>query len=685
MTTERLAKRRRVLSDPAPDGDASSNAITDFTSKTFLETAPNWSLEQKYEQRAHKKTKEDQQSFRLPIKTVEGRVEHVPYTLFNAEDSSSVLDFEEGSQDTEHLSSDASEPIEEARAVLLPQQVMNAKINLAKIAAQINEDPEGNVDALNKLAEYSKSSHFTIVKLGLATQVAVYRDIMPGYRIQPLATNDKHERVSKEVRRLRHFEQTLVKSYGAFVQGLASFAKGDSVVSPNESLSASSAAVTCACNLLLAAPHFNFRKELLKVIIESLFRRGSDFAYQKCIDTLETLFREDEDGMPSFEAVTLLVKSIRDRRYSVHERVINVFLHLRLLSEFSSKASIERVDKFPSEEHRSEKRKSQRHFRTKRQRKLIKEEKRLDKDFREADAIVSHEHRDKLQADTLKSVFGLYFRILKERTGHLMGPVLEGLAMYAHLINQDFFGDLLEVLRHLINECDLVETTELSEDGASLVNASMVGSQKPERSSLLCINTAIALLAGQDVAKSASSLGLDLTYFTDHLYTTLFNHVMNPDIEGSNHMKELSNAKDTDLLPPEQKRRSPSRINVQTTAVLLIRALSCSLTPRSTSPLRLAAFIKQLYIGSLQLPERSCSAFMALLNDLTRDQGRKVAPLWTTEERKGDGVFDALTKNPGASNPFATNIWDGELLKHHFCPAVRNAVRGVEHTISAEA
>ena len=679
MTTERLAKRRRSFFDSAPDGDVSSDAIEDSASKTFLESATNWSLEQKYEQRAHKKTKGDQQSFRLPIKTVEGRVEHVPYTPFNEEDSSSVLDFEEGSPNPEHLSSDAPEPIEEARCVLLPQQVMNAKTNLAKIAAQINEDPECNVDALNKLADYSKSSHFTIVKLGLATQVAVYRDIIPGYRIQPVTTNDKHERVSKEVRRLRHFEQTLVKAYGAFVQGLASFAKGDCVVSPTESMGASSAAVTCACNLLLAAPHFNFRKELLKIIIESLFRRGDDLAHQKCINTLETLFREDEDGMPSFEAVTLLVKSIKDRRYSVHERVINVFLHLRLLSEFSSKASRDRVEKSPSDDHVSEKRKGQRHFRTKRQRKLIKEEKRLDRDFREADAVVGHEHRDKLQADTLKSVFGLYFRILKERTGHLMGAVLEGLAMYAHLINQDFFGDLLEVLRHLISESDLAETTGLSEGSATLVNASTVGSQKPERSSLLCVNTAIALLAGQDVAKSASSLGLDLTYFTDHLYTTLFNHVMNPDIESSNHVK------DTDLLHPEKKRSSPSRINVQTAAVLLIRALSSGLTPRSTSPLQLAAFIKQLYIGSLQLPERSCSAFMALLNDLTRDQGRKVAPLWTTEERKGDGVFDALTKTPGASNPFATNIWDGELLKHHFCPAIRDAVRGVERTISAEA
>ena len=78
----------------------------------------------------------------------------------------------------------------------------------------------------------------------------------------------------------------------------------------------------------------------------------------------------------------------------------------------------------------------------------------MEKDFKEADAVVSHEDREKVQSETLKMVFVTYFRILKIRSPHLTGAVLEGLAKYAHLINQDFFGDLLEALKDIISQAN---------------------------------------------------------------------------------------------------------------------------------------------------------------------------------------------------------------------------------------
>lgn len=43
----------------------------------------------------------------------------------------------------------------------------------------------------------------------------------------------------------------------------------------------------------------------------------------------------------------------------------------------------------------------------------------------QADANVLHEERDRMQSECLKAVFATYFRILKLRTPHLMGAVLE--------------------------------------------------------------------------------------------------------------------------------------------------------------------------------------------------------------------------------------------------------------------
>lgn len=56
------------------------------------------------------------------------------------------------------------------------------------------------------------------------------------------------------------------------------------------------------------------------------------------------------------------------------------------------------------------------------------------------------------QTEILKFVFVTYFRVLKT-VGHspLLSPVLEGLAKFAHLINVDFFSDLMAALQTLLN------------------------------------------------------------------------------------------------------------------------------------------------------------------------------------------------------------------------------------------
>jgi nucleolar complex protein 3 len=286
-----------------------------------------------------------------------------------------------------------------------------------------------------------------------------------------------------------------------------------------------------------------------------------------------------------------------------------------------------------------------------------------------------------MQAETLKLVFVTYFRILKMRTPNLMGAVLEGLARYAHLINQQFFGDILEALKDLIGHAetgdDLVdpEDEEVEEDEESQRNLT--------REALLCIITAFALLEGQDAAKSQAQLSLDLSFFVTHLYRTLHALALNPDIELS--------AKSLHLPDPNAPATTTStnKVNVQTTTVLLLKSLSSVLTPklgaRAVPPLRVAAFTKQLMLSSLHLPEKSCLAITGLLENITKIHEKKVSALWNTEERRGDGVFDALSIEVEGSNPYAATVWEGELLRKHFSPEVRARLKIVEKNVAAKS
>ena len=641
--------------------------------KAFFKQAAGWNLEQDYEQRPRKKRKEkEKENLRLPVKTAEGRIERLPVPEPQQDDPENWLESEKDEAENALVPEEPSVPIR--------QQILDAKEELARLAILINEDPEEHADVFKALGSVASSRSPTIKKLALATQLSVYKDVIPGYRIRPITEENQTERVSKDVKKLRFFEQALVSSYQSYLKDLAVCARRNRKDSTKVDAVMATVAISCACALLLAVPHFNFRGELLKIVIGKLSgkRIGPDFV--KCRDTLVQFFRDDDDGARSLDAVGLLARMMKARNFQIHESVLNTFLHLRLLSEFSNKASQTSVDKVEVNGAVGNKKiKAKKEFRTKRHRKILKERKAVEKDFKEADAIVSHEQRDRMQAETLKIVFVTYFRILKARIPHLMGAVLEGLARYAHLINQDFFGDLLEALKDLIRDAEeyLKPSISVDEDeNDDLVDAK--DQKDGTREALLCITTGFALLEGQDAARSASTLNLDLTFFTSTLYKSLHTLSLNPDLELSSKTLRLADPEDSEPQPLEA-----FRVNAKTTSALLLRALASVLTSKGVPPVRLAAFTKQVYTSSLHLPEKSTLATMGLTNNIVKTHGRKIGSLFDTEERRGDGIFDPWRGDLESSNPFASTIWEGELLRLHFSPGVRESARAVEKVLYA--
>ena len=67
-----------------------------------------------------------------------------------------------------------------------------------------------------------------IRKLAFLSQLAVFKDIIPGYRIQPLTDLEKNEKVSQMVQRSRDYEQGLVAVYQAYLQILEAELKSKS-------------------------------------------------------------------------------------------------------------------------------------------------------------------------------------------------------------------------------------------------------------------------------------------------------------------------------------------------------------------------------------------------------------------------------------------------------------------------
>ncbi|KAJ8123379.1 hypothetical protein O1611_g9605 [Lasiodiplodia mahajangana] len=432
--------KKRKLTPPQSDdeGDSRSNAKIQ---KSFFQNAAKWDLlEDQY--KARKGKKKEKENTRLPVKRG-GRVEAVFTPVEDLKESDDDWLEDQGDNSGEDDEAEEQKPPEEP-AIPVKQQIRNAKEELAKLATRLNEEPYENPGAFKALTKIGDSKIPAIVTLSLVTRMAIYKDLIPGYRIRPISEGGTGgEKLSKEVRTIWTFEQSLVSGYQAYVKELARYAKARKGEAGGDGIA--SVAITCASSLLTAHPHFNFRSDLINILVWKLSARRTDKDFEKALSALITLFTEDEEGRPSFEAVSTLCRMMKSKDFLVHESVLNLFLHLRLLSEFSGKASKDSVD-LPMESRKKQKKV----FRTKRERKQLKEERAFQKDMDQADANVLHEERDRMQSECLKAVFATYFKILKLRTPHLMGAVLEGLAKFSHLINQQFFGDLLEALKDLI-------------------------------------------------------------------------------------------------------------------------------------------------------------------------------------------------------------------------------------------
>ncbi|CAK7239288.1 MAG: hypothetical protein STHCBS139747_000718 [Sporothrix thermara] len=725
----RAPKRRRVSPSRAGGDDAAPNGID----KSYLKNAASWSLEENYAERSRKRSKKaakaEKVSDRLPIRTADGVMRPSANVALEDDPASDAEDdddpFGDNSDDDKKVAAAKDKAANDgsgarkaaariqAQNAQLPerQQIQNAKEELAKIALKLNENPEENSGSFKLLAQVSQQyTSITVQKMCLATQLTVYKDVIPGYRIRSFGEEaPTGERLSSDVRRIRAYEQSLLAGYQGYLRELMRLSKlRPSQVSSKASNSKQAkmakntnsladAALSCACSLLNAVPHFNFREDLLKIIVGKLSMRRVDASFVKCRAALETLFREDDEGRPSMEAVAMLSKMMKARDYWVDESVPNTFLHLRLLSEFSGKGSQDSVERTSEG-----KKKDKKEFRTKRQRKMMKEQKALDRDMAQADALVAHEERERMQSETLKLVFATYFRILKLRTPHLMGAVLEGLAKYAHLINQNFFGDLLEALKDLIRYSEEDAAREArgvngDEDGGAADGddeEDFAVARNPSREALLCTVTAYALLAGQDAHNAASDLHLDLSFFTTNLFRSLYPLALSPDIEKranslQQRLADAQAASSSDAAAAAAaalNQKNGAKVNLQTTTVLLIRCLTAVLLPhyniRSVPPLRLAAFTKQLMSASLHVPEKSSQALLALLYDVAHTHSKKISALWNTEERKGDGTFNPLSDTAEASNPFAATVWEGELLRKHYCPKVREGIKALEKNLT---
>ncbi|KAJ6502583.1 nucleolar complex-associated protein-domain-containing protein [Mycena sanguinolenta] len=636
------------LSDDDSDGSMLSSDL-DSDAEMPYETAPR-------KRRPSWESPPDQGIQKLPIKLPDGRIQKTGIKVKPLPTSEDTEESENGDDDEapdEPRREDVSTGARFGRPAVVDvvgnksraARIQGAKDQIASICQEIMADPENSLGLLRRLHTFSLASISTpshpdpiandaiIRKLAILSQLAVFKDIIPGYSIRALTDKEKAEKVSQMVARTRDWEQGLVVVYQTYLRALEAELKAKSELAD--------IALSAMCTLLTELTHFNFRINLMSCIVARLSKKSWDKSSDLCLDALIKVFRADLTGKASLEVVRLLNRMVKERRFNIHPTVLSCLLHLRLKTELGVRASESQTDK-PESTKRSSygkdaarrakgKPTAQPHL-SKKARKALKEKKEIDREFREAEAEVDKEERAVTHTETLKLLFVLYFRIIKNpRTTPLLPAALQGISKYAHLVNIDFFKDLLKVLKELVTR----EPDEEADDEDAF---------KDVQQRLQCIVTAFELLSGQGEA-----LNIDLSDFISALYALIM---------------PLSFA-DPGTGPAD----------------MLFRALDIVFSPRTfgaaAPPWRAAAFAKRLLTAALHWPPAAAVRALDFVGGLL-SKDPKLAALLSTEERALDGAYRPEVDDPQLCNPLGTCFWELVALSgQHWDPRVRAAAEKV--------
>ncbi|KAJ6232869.1 nucleolar complex protein [Anaeramoeba flamelloides] len=547
---------------------------------------------------------------------------------------------------------------------VLYKKIQEKKENISRISLLIIENPEKSINLVKKLFEYCSDEYKTIQQLSLLSLTRIYIDILPGYRIRKKTSKEKSVRLSKDVYKLNKFEEKLITYYEKFIEFLltkAGIKKSNNNNNNNNNNNKKKEkekekddkekrafgkfyflCIKSLCIIVESKPNFNFSEAICCSLVEKLSQKKSKTS-PLIFSTLIKVLSNDTEGTLSVKIVRKICQVLKTKNFAVNPLMLRTLLHinidperLKLLESLKNKQSITLDPKRIRKRNDKMKRKLPRNMKIKK-----KHQEGIKKDLEEAEAVHNQKARAHKDLDILNAMFLTFFRILKRAPqSKLLSITLEALAKFSHLINLDFFEDILAVMNDIITEqkVDLVK-------------------------SLFCIITSIKIIRRQETI-----LNTDLKEFSDKVYSHLIDLsdiVIQKSYE-KKHEKLLSSFN-------QNKQMNKSYlINNSKTESLLPLITECVelmfLNSKQLSITRVAGYIKKLSICTLHVDEGYAIALLTLIRKVIEKYPKTLQLL--DFETTSSGIFSLQVKSPEYSNPFSTSLWELSSLRNHFSQPV---------------
>ncbi|GMI85129.1 NucleOlar Complex associated 3 [Hibiscus trionum] len=530
------------------------------------------------------------------------------------------------------------------------------KRKLAELGMALLSDPEANIKSLKEMLQLAKDGDHSIVKLSLLSLLAVFKDIIPGYRIRLPTEKELEMKVSKEVKKMRFYESTLLSTYKGYLQKLLLLEKQPTF---------HHVVVRCVCSLLDAVPHFNFRESLLVAVVRNI---GStdDVVRRLCCSAIKSLFTNEgkHGGEATVEAVRLIADHVKAHDCQLHPDSVEVLMTLSFDDDLGKPEVQDDKNKMKNKKNKKRKNSEelnqlQGNDRKKSKKEIIaKMKEEVAADYKSVSYTPDVVERKRMQSEALSAVFETYFRILRhtmqssvassETNGNitssgsgahpLLAPCLNGLGKFSHLIDLDYIGDLMNYLKRLAARGS-------NSDSSSQKVQNLTVSER-----LRC-----CIVAFKVMRNNLDALNVDLQDFFVQLYNLALEY-------------------------------RPGRDQGEVLAEAL-KVMLCD--DRQHDMQKAAAFVKRLATFSLCFGSAESMAALVTLKQLLQ-RNVKCRNLLENDAGGGSVSGSIATKyqpygtDPSLSGALASVLWELNLLSKHYHPTISTLALGISNMNSAQ-
>lgn len=359
-----------------------------------------------------------------------------------------------------HLSVAASDLLNRCRRDVVGEQRL-----LAYVAERVSGNPEKELELFDVFFElHANGASAAVRTFALLSAVAVFKDLVPGYRIREPTEAERTQMKSKGVLSLERHEMALLQTYRRLLPALEAAMKRDAL-----------RYAFALAALVKAASDFNYQKRLLTTAVRYA-SCGDEDVRRAVAGGLQDMLEADT-RLESSKEVVLAVGSIAQQR-AAGKGAAGGGLHIELLQVFL-RLQVGRAEAAALQEDTGAMRDADDETR---------------RGLAEASITQSAAHLLKAEAELLYEVFCVYLRILRQRHLHgrkLIANVLVGLSRWGQHVN-------LELLLEILHELKLTVQDAIA--------------QSDELVALQGLNCALVLLSGPSQA-----LITDATWLSDAL------------------------------------------------------------------------------------------------------------------------------------------------------------------------